>query len=248
MSRPPLMPAPRRCLVMATLSLLVAARPCPAEPPPTAAPLRMMVLAPQWEQAAEQLAVQDRGPWAQSGLGPSTAEAFRLGSHAVTAVRRSAISTQRLALGPLERLTHQWTLSYGFHGAMDWEGRCDWRSKTLLTHRIGLLPDAVTTLHCVCSQGQRKAAFSISDEWRPAGGDLLIDGRTLQLHLQDVAGHEVNLASTAPAFLVRGEEDQLLAAVDTFRPGRVWRHRGLPADATEPMACLASALLLSYPN
>lgn len=117
---------------------------------------------------------------------------------------------------------------------MDWEGRCDWRSNTPLTHRMGLLPDAVTTLHCVCSQGQRKAAFSISDEWRPAGGGLLIDGQTLQLHLQDVTGHEVNLASTAPAFLVRGEEDQLLAAVDTFRPGRVWRHRGLPADTTEP--------------
>lgn len=248
MSRPPLMRACGRFLGLMSAGLLALARPSLAEPPPGAPPLRAMTLAPQWEQAAEPLAVRDRSPWRQHGLGTSTEEAFQLGSHAVTAVRRSAIRTQRLALGPFEQLKDQWTLSYHFQGTTAWEGRCDWRSKTPLTQRMGLLPDAVTTLQCTCSNGQRTAAFNLSDEWRPAGGDLQIDGLQLQMQLQAIAGQDPSLASPAPAFLLRNDEDQLVAAVDTFRPGSAWRHRELRADLAEPVACLLAAMLLSYPD
>lgn len=248
MSRPALAPAPWRLLVLMAAGLLALARPGLAQAPAGVAPPRERVLAPQWERSAEQLAVEDRGPWRQRGLGSSTDEAFALGGHAITAVHRSAISTQRLAIGPFERRRDQWTLSYRFQGATAWEGRCDWRSEMPVTHRLGLLPEAVTTLRCTCDNGQRAAAFSISDEWRPAGGELLIDGRPLQIQQLEVAGQELGLSSRAPAFLLHNDEDQLVAVVDTLRPGRAWRQRGLAAHENEPLSCLAAAILLSYPD
>lgn len=126
-------------------------------------------------------------------------------------------------------------------GQLAWEGRCEG------SRRQGLLPDPVTKLRCECLGGTDRAAFSISDEWRPAIGRLEIRDLTLQLLLLEAPGFEVRLSGPAPAFLVRSEDEALVAAIETLPPGRSWQHPLLPAEAREPLACLTAGLLLVQP-
>ena len=109
------------------------------------------------------------------------------------------------------------------------------------------MTDSITTLRCECRSGERTADLSISDEWRPAAGPVRIDGQSWQLELQEVPGYQV-LASPSPGFLIRSQDEALVAAIETLHPGRSWHHPVLPAFAREPLACRAAGLLLSYPD
>lgn len=190
----------------------------------------------------------DRSGWRQHGLGSSPVEAFRLGPYAVHDVRRSAVSTEGFTLGPFGRTTERWDLSFRFEAATAWDGNCDSRRRSSLTSRLGLLPDAVTTLRCRCTGGSQEAELSLSDEWRPAHGELRIDGQVLQMQIQDVRGHEIHLASPAPAFLVSDASGAQVAALETLHPGRAWRSPSLEPGAGEALACLFAGVLLRYPD
>lgn len=160
----------------------------------------------------------DRSGWRAHGLGTSPVEAFRLGPYAVDEVRRSAVSTEGFTLGPFGRTTERWDLSFRFGAETPWDGHCDSRRRSSLTSRLGLLPDAVTTLRCSCTRGSQGAEFSLSDEWRPA-----------------------------PAFLVTDASGTQVAAVETLHPGRAWRSPSLDPVAGEALACLFAGVLLSFP-
>lgn len=230
------------------LGLLTASGASLAEPPPPPAPPRPIVLDAGWEAQAERLPASDRSGWRQHGLGSSPVEAFRLGPYAVDEVRRSAVSTEGFTLGPFGRTTERWDLRFRFEAATAWDGRCDSRRQSSLTSRLGLLPDAVTTLRCRCTGGSQVAELSLSDEWRPAHGELRIDGQVLQMQIQDVPGHEIHLASPAPAFLVSDASGAQVAALETLQPGRAWRSPSLAPEAGEALACLFAGVLLRYPD
>lgn len=189
----------------------------------------------------------DRSGWRAHGLGTSPVEAFRLGPYAVDEVRRSAVSTEGFTLGPFGRTTERWDLSFRFGAETPWDSHCDSRRRSSLTSRLGLLPDAVTTLRCSCARGSQGAEFSLSDEWRPAHGEMQIDGQVLQMQIQEVRGHELHLASPAPAFLVADASGTQVAAVETLHPGKAWRSLSLDPVAGEALACLFAGVLLSFP-
>lgn len=180
-------------------------------------------------------------------------EGFNLGGLTVDQVRHSATSSSSFSIGPLGSAKSRQTLSYSLTGTQAWRGRCELRSKdqSLDAGRGLQLQNEKAEISCSCERdgGGPAAQLQVDDGWRPARGEVTVNGQRYAIEQLRFDRSEGGLRDPQPGFVIQAPGGAAVAAVETLHPGRLWLQPPLDGASTrEPLACLAAGLMLAAPR